>query len=595
MTNFEIWPIPFVASEFASVPGRDSRRNNWPIVYTINGSSEIYIGESVNGDTRMLQHLANPSRSGLTDVKYIVDGKFNKSACLDLEAHLIQYFQADERFRVQNSVVGIRDADYFDKDEYRRNFQPIFDWFVSNGMLTRPIPELINSDFFKYSPFKALNADQAIAIESVLEKLIEDFQISKTSPIVIEGDPGTGKTIVAVYLMKLIQDISMSRADDLPSDDALFHEYFLEGNRECFQNLRIALVVPQQALRKTISKVFDKTPGLSKDMVLTPWEVAKAEEKFDLLIIDEAHRLKQRSNQSSAALNIQFKKNNEMLFARDDVNLTQLDWIKERSKHQIFLVDSAQSVMPGDIPRTALNELKDSAKSENGSFRLTSQMRVLGGNDYIEFVDKFVRGEFVDRKVEFGDYDLRFFHSFKEMQAEILSRESEVKLARLLAGYGWKWVTKGVSDRTLFDIEIEGVKLSWNRQLVDWISTPTSHQEVGSIHTIQGYDLNYAGVIFGPELKYDINNQCIYLDRQSYFDSKGKEDNRLRGVVYSDDDILDYVLNVYRVLMTRGIKGTYIYVVDPNLREFLGTTFDRDDSQGLKRETKALNPISRNE
>jgi DUF2075 family protein len=573
MTNFEVWRIPFVASEFGNIPGRDVRRNNWPIVYTITGENEIYIGESVNGDTRMLQHIANPARAGLTEVNYIVDGKFNKSACLDLEAHLIQYFQADEKFRVQNSVVGVRDADYFDRDEYRRNFQPIFDWLVSNGMITRPIPELINSDFFKYSPFKALNTDQAIAIESVLEKLIEDFENSSSSPIVIEGDPGTGKTIVAVYLMKLIQDIALSRPEDLPGDDALFHEYFLQGNREAFQDLRIALVVPQQALRRTISKVFAKTPGLSKDMVLTPWDVAKADGKFDLLIVDEAHRLKQRSNQSSAALNIQFKKNNENLFGKDDVNLTQLDWIREKSKHQIFLLDAAQSVIPGDIPRNALNELKDSARSVNGMFRLTSQMRVLGGNDYIEFVDNFVRGNPAEGQLNFGYYDLRFFDSFKDMQTEILKRESEVKLSRLLAGYGWKWVTKGKADPKLFDIEIEGVKLPWNRQLVDWISTPSSHQEVGSIHTIQGYDLNYAGVIFGPELKYDKTEKRISLDRQNYFDTKGKEDNRLRGIVYTDDDILDYVLNVYRVLMTRGIKGTYVYVVDKDLRSFLRTQF----------------------
>lgn len=574
MTDFEVWPIPFVAREFGNEAGRNTRRNNWPIVYTINGDHEIYIGESVNGDTRMLQHLANPARAGLTEVKYVVDSKFNKSACLDLEAHLIQYFQADEKFRVQNSVVGIRDADYFNRDEYRRNFQPIFDWFVSNGMFTRPIPELINSDFFKYSPFKALNTDQAIAIESVLEKLIEDFEKTSSSPIVIDGDPGTGKTIVAVYLIKLIQDIAMSGVEDLPGDDALFHEYFLPGNKEVFRDLRIALVVPQQALRDTIAKVFDKTPGLSKEMVMTPREVAKSDQDFDLLIIDEAHRIKQRANQSAASLNTEFEQLNIKLFGADNWEITQLDWLIKKSKHQVFLVDAAQSVMPGDISRSTLNSLKDAASAGNGKFRLTSQMRVLGGNDYIEFIDKLVHGQANPGVHQFGEYDLRFFTSFKAMHSELQKREAEVKLSRLLAGYGWKWVTKGKSDPNLYDFEIEGVKLPWNRKQLDWISSPTSPHEVGSIHTIQGYDLNYAGVIFGPEVKFNPETNKIYLDRSSYFDSKGKENNTRRGVFYSDEDILDYVLNVYRVLLTRGIKGTYIYVVDENLRNHFKVMFD---------------------
>ena len=403
--------------------------------------------------------------------------------------------------------------------------------------------------------------------------MIEDFENSSNSPIVVEGDPGTGKTIVAVYLMKLIQDIAMSRIEDLPGDDALFHEYFLQGNREVFQNLKIALVVPQQALRDTIAKVFDKTPGLNKDMVMTPREVAKADHVFDLLIVDEAHRVKQRSNQSAASLNTEFEQFNIKLFGGDDLGITQLDWLIKKSKHQVFLVDAAQSVMPGDISRSTLNSLKDAASAGNGKFRLTSQMRVLGGNDYIEFVDKFVHGQATPGSRQFGDYDLRFFSSFKDMWSEIQKRESEVKLSRLLAGYGWKWVTKGKSGPNLYDIEIEGVKLPWNRTQKDWISSPTSPSEVGSIHTIQGYDLNYAGVIFGPEVKFNPDTNKIYLDRRSYFDGKGKENNARRGIFYSDDDILDYVLNVYRVLLTRGIKGTYIYVVDPALRANLGSVF----------------------
>ena len=157
------------------------------------------------------------------------------------------------------------------------------------------------------------------------------------------------------------------------------------------------------------------------------------------------------------------------------------------------------------------------------------------------------------------------------MYAEIQKRESEVKLSRLLAGYGWKWVTKGKSDPHLYDIEIDGVKLPWNRTQLDWISSPTSPGEVGSIHTIQGYDLNYAGVIFGPEVKFKPQTNKIYLDRRNYFDAKGKENNKRRGLIYTDDDILDYVLNVYRVLLTRGIKGTYIFAVDAELRKYLGS------------------------
>jgi DUF2075 family protein len=338
-----------------------------------------------------------------------------------------------------------------------------------------------------------------------------------------------------------------------------------------FEDLEIALVVPQQALRDTIAKVFDKTPGLSKDMVMTPREVVKSDKIYDLLIVDEAHRIKQRANQSAASMNTEFEQFNIKLFGADDLNITQVDWLRKMSKHQVFLVDAAQSVMPGDISRATLNSLKDEASAGNGKFRLTSQMRVLGGKDYIEFVDRFVHGHATPGNHQFGEYDLKFFDSFSDMYSELKKRESEVKLSRLLAGYGWRWVTKGKSDPNLFDIEIEGIKLPWNRKQLDWISSPTSPDEVGSIHTIQGYDLNYAGVIFGPEVKFNPVTNKIYFDRRNYFDTKGKENNKRRGIRYTDEDILDYVLNVYRVLLTRGIKGTYIYVVDPELRAFLGS------------------------
>jgi len=152
------------------------------------------------------------------------------------------------------------------------------------------------------------------------------------------------------------------------------------------------------------------------------------------------------------------------------------------------------------------------------------------------------------------------------MVEAIRARDAEHGLARLVAGYAWEWRSKGPRNRDRYDIEHDGVRLRWNGTDTDWISAPGSAQEVGSIHTVQGYDLNYAGVIIGLDLRYD---DGIVFDRASYFDKKGKENNPRLGIRYSDDDLLRYVRNIYAVLLTRGIRGTYVHVVDPQLRDHL--------------------------
>ena len=160
---------------------------------------------------------------------------------------------------------------------------------------------------------------------------------------------------------------------------------------------------------------------------------------------------------------------------------------------------------------------------------------------------------------------------FAEMHQEIQKRDQEHGLSRLLAGFAWPWQSKvGKAD---FDIEIEGIRLPWNRRNYDWINSPTSSEEVGSIHTIQGYDLNYAGVIIGRDLFFNEETQSVAFSRDNYFDKKGKENNPTLGLSYTDDDLLQYVLSIYRVLLTRGIKGTYIYACDESLRERLRQWF----------------------
>jgi DUF2075 family protein len=168
----------------------------------------------------------------------------------------------------------------------------------------------------------------------------------------------------------------------------------------------------------------------------------------------------------------------------------------------------------------------------------------------------------------FGDYDLRLFDDIAEMREEIWQRNEEVGLSRLVAGYAWEWVSRAKGKENVPDIVINDTEMFWNRTPTDWINSPTSIDEVGSIHTVQGYDLNYAGVIIGNDLRFDPETQQIRFSRNDYFDKKGLENNRMLDITYTDVEILEFVKNIYRVLMTRGIKGTYVYVCNPELREY---------------------------
>jgi hypothetical protein len=358
-------------------------------------------------------------------------------------------------------------------------------------------------------------------------------------------------------------------------DDSIFSEYMTSENSELLKNYKVGLVIPQQSLRATLEKVFSKTHGLTKKMILKPFSVGSSSEKWDLLIVDEAHRLSMRANQAFPTLNTLYVDINKRLFGKDDTKYTQLDWIQAQSSIQVLLLDPAQSIKPSDMSRDLIDDVIAVAKSNKIYFRLLSQMRVSAGQDYVEFI----RRVFTDYPMPnpgFDQYDLRFFDSFIEMREAILAKNESVGLSRILAGYAWKWLSK--NDTNTPDVEIEGLKLFWNRTDKDWINSASSIDEIGSIHTIQGYDLNYAGVVIGNDIGLDAATNQIVFRRDNYFDLKGTVNNRVLGIKYSDDDILQFVLNIYRVLLTRGIKGTYVYVCDLELREFLKSRIEGQTS-----------------
>lgn len=573
MTPFEIERLDFTPNAVSSWAAGDERRRNWPVVYLLDGTdsagtASAYVGETVNAATRIRQHLLNPAKDGFRRVRVVVDETFNKSACLDLESHLIRWLAGDGQYRVMNGNEGIIDARYYERDLYRESFREVFERLRSEGVFQRSIPEIESSDLFKLSPFKVLSDEQAVAVEDIVEGLLDDLESSARSLSVVEGHPGTGKTILAIFLMKLLADIRDHDDADEVEPDSMFAEFFLPEHRELLKGVRIGFVVPQQSLRESIKRVFRKTPKVAEDQILTPFDVGASESPWDLLIVDETHRLNQRANQSSGVNNRRFATINQKLFGADDPAKTQLDWIRAQSTHQIFLLDAEQTVRPADLPQMTLRALVGESQAAHRRYPLATQMRVRAGSDYVEFVRALLRGKAIPgHRPDFGDYDLRFFDDLGKMQRQIIDRNRERGLARLVAGYAWDWMSN--RDKGAFDIELDGVKLRWNSQAKDWINSPASINEVGSIHTVQGYDLNYAGVVIGNDLRYDPESHRLFVDRDSYRDVKGKENNRRLGITYSDDDLLEFIRNIYGVLLTRGMLGTYVYVCDPALREYI--------------------------
>lgn len=566
--------LPFSAAGAVEARAAGGRLINWPVVYVLHGPGHVYVGETRNFAARLRQHVDAGTKRGVRRARVVIDPEYNKSACLDLESRLVRLFAGDGRLTVLNGNAGITDADYFDRERYQASFNAVFQSLRDQGLFERTVADIENSDLFKLSPFKALSQDQAIAIEDLLDGLVEDLESGTSSTMVVEGAPGTGKTVIGIYLIKLLRDIAAGTASVDDDGDSMFAEYFVDDVRELLEQLRIGLVVPQQSLRASVRNVFRKVPALDPAMVLSPFEVGGAERRedgsapFDLLVVDEAHRLNHRANQASGPLNRRFAEINERLFGTDADGYTQLDWVRAQSAHQLYLLDADQRVRPADLPKQTLNGLVAAAERKHRRYRLTSQMRVSAGEDYVGLVRAMLSDAPTPAgPVSFDEYDLRLFDDFAAMRDQIRDLDARHGLARLVAGYAWPWRSK--KDASATDVVVDGIGMQWNRTSTDWITSPTAIDEVGSIHTVQGYDLNYAGVIIGGDLRWDDSRGRAWFDRASYFDKKGMENNPRLGITYTDEDLLALVRNIYTVLLTRGMRGTLVYVVDEPLRERL--------------------------
>jgi DUF2075 family protein/SOS-response transcriptional repressor LexA/predicted GIY-YIG superfamily endonuclease len=528
----------------------------WPIVYILSDGNvnEAYVGETTDAYARMSSHLKNNIKNKLSAVHLISSEKFNKSATLDIESNLIKYISGDGHYKLINGNIGLANHNYYQKKEiYWDIFKSIWDNLRSVGIAKHPIDYIDNSDLFKYSPYKTLTSEQKSGLLVIMRNLLDN----RYKNIIIEGGAGTGKTILAIFLFKLLNTTNEDfNFEEFGNDEFEFMEIVFELKKK-YPNPKMALVVPMSSFRTTLKKVFKNIKGLNANMVIGPAEIVK--DTFDIVIVDESHRLRRRVNLGAyfRAFDVVCEKLN-----LDKRTCNELDWIMKQSESAVYFYDENQSIKPSDVKKEDFDKLKVNrlTKIEH----LKSQFRSKGGNDYVSYIDNLLKCKLDNSDTIFSskEYEFILFDSIEDIVNEIKSRDIENGLSRLVAGYSWPWMTNKKDAKQDYDIEIENTRLKWNSTNIDWVNSKNSRDEVGCIHTTQGYDLNYTGIIFGNEITYDKENNQIKILKENYYDVNGKQS------IKDHEELKDFILNIYKTIMLRGIKGTYVYVCDKNLREY---------------------------
>ena len=565
-TPTNITSYPFNKNQIEYIKQDEFANSNYPIVYIIyNVNSKVaYVGESTNAINRMANHLAHPEKSKLKFVYIISSMTFNKSATLDIESYLIQYLTASGNFKLLNGNGGVSSHNYYQKDQYFELFKDIWGKLQFGNVKLKNLLELENSNLFKYSPYKSLSEDQYASVLDILDS----YASNQHNTLFVNGSAGTGKTILAVYLIKLLAMVSTNALDDLDIEDEILLARLIKLKNIFPNGISIGLVVPMSSLRSTLKKVFGSIYGLSQSMVIGPNDVIKKE--YDIVIVDEAHRLTRRKGIMGYGSfdNVNRKLGlyhseviNGQRVQSAEKNGTQLDWIMKSSKRQLFFYDSEQSIKPADIRKEDFDKIKNLEKAKE--IYLVSQMRSKGGTNYIEFVNNLMYCSLLEKSEVFNNanYELFLFTDMNDMVFELQKKEDKFGLCRTISGFSWEWLS---SINDVPDVVLDGVALKWNKKnnTSDWINKTNDVTEMGCIHTTQGYDLNYAAIIFGKEIDYcPLTNQII-IDKKNYYDKKGGQG------IKEPKELQEYIIKIYKTIMFRGIKGTYVYVCNDNLREY---------------------------
>ena len=556
--------------EHVSLPKEDEKTQeiimNFPTVYIHNwqesGDFEVYVGESNDIFKRTRQHYDAASDNSKWQSKllekdaslFIIGHEhFNKSLTLDIENRLMHYMMSVDRVK---HVYNLRDnpqTSYYPMEELDDIFGKIWGGLRKENKELFPSESAIkDSAIYKASPLHKLTKEQEKARDLIIHKVSNALKNNETRQLIfIDGEAGTGKTVL---------------------NSSTFYELYCQAE-ENNRNLKCFLLVNHDEQITVYEQIAEKLGLIEKygQVVSKPTTFINnhsKDEPVDIAFVDEAHLLLTQGKQSYRGKN-------------------QLNDIMDRARVTVVMFDENQILTTEQFwEAQILEQYRNQAKLEENHIVLKKQLRMQADPATMDWIDSFTK----ERRVKkipntFGGYAIKIFANPELLDLEIQRRaqESDSALSRVIATYDWQYSSNHkMEDQVMkyWEVLIGKWHKPWNRELeselskkekrdikgLAWAEQPQTINEVGSTFTIQGFDLNYAGVILGPSVKY--------RDGKIIFDpTASKNEKAVRNRTLSDGTKQKFgetlIQHEVRVLMTRGVNGMYIYACDPELRAAL--------------------------
>ncbi len=373
--------------------------------------------------------------------------------------------------------------------------------------------------------------DQKVAYEEILRHSVEASAQKQKRTIIIQGGPGTGKTVIAINLLaeltKRNQFVQYVSKNSAPRD---VYKVKLKGELK----------------RSSIDNMFKGSGSYTETK----------NNFINTLLVDEAHRLNMKSG----------------MFHNQGEN--QVKELIHSSYCSVFFIDESQRVTMDDIGSVALIEqCAKEAGSEIFKMELTSQFRCNGSDGYLSWLDNILEiRETANLDLDGVDYDIQIMDSPQKVREMILDKNKAANRARILAGYCWAWDKSQQNNTMYHDIRIGDFEISWNLGSGEpYAISDTSVNEAGCIHTSQGLEFDYVGVIIGDDMRYEDGH--VITD----FTKRAPTDQSLKGIkkMYKENPqealnrAEEIIKNTYRTLLTRGMKGCYVYCTDKRLEAYL--------------------------